>query len=97
LRNRLIGVVGNLLIFLVDQTDVAKHITVEGENSREAIGYSVDEPLDRSPEAIGVQDHLKIPNDTAHKLQYSPRRARSGSSLLRLPETCGARFHYKFV
>jgi hypothetical protein len=40
-RDRLIGALGSALIFLVDQTDVAKHIAVESEDSREAIWHPV--------------------------------------------------------
>lgn len=58
LRDRLIGAVGNILILLVNQTDVAKHIAIEGENSRVAVRHSVVEPPHCTPEPIRVQDHL---------------------------------------
>jgi hypothetical protein len=63
-RDRLIGAVRNILIFLVDQTDVAKHIAVESEDGREAIWHPVVEPPQRCPQAISLQSHLELRRDT---------------------------------
>jgi hypothetical protein len=63
-RDRLIGALGGALIFLVDQTDVAKHIAVESEDGREAIWHPVVEPPQRCPQAISLQSHLELRRDT---------------------------------
>jgi hypothetical protein len=59
-RDRLIGALGSALIFLVDQTDVAKHIAVESEDSREAIWHPVVERKRSSnPPSQGAEPVLK--------------------------------------
>ena len=62
-RDRLIGALGSALIFLVDQTEVAKHIAVESEDSREAIWHPVVEPPQPCPQAISLQSHLELRRD----------------------------------
>ena len=65
--NRLIGTVNNVRVLLVDQTNVAKHITIECENGCEAVWHSVVDPPHRSPETIGLDSRVKFFREIGHE------------------------------
>jgi hypothetical protein len=59
-RDRLIGALGNILIFLVNQADVAKHIAVESEDSREAIRHAVVDLASKAHRQLRSSDRERL-------------------------------------